>query len=126
MDPSSTTGPLTTEPGLARIDFDPSKGDSKVTWENRDISIPSIVTAFSKADGLIYTYAKDSRGWYFAAVDYRNGKLVSSDRILSSGIVADFLGNNFYGGLNIGPDKSVYAGVFGGIVERRPNSCRKE
>lgn len=118
---TSTLGPLTTVPGIARVDFDPKRGCSQVTWENLEISIPSVVTQLSTKDGLIYTYAKDSKSWFFAALDYRTGKIFSKVR-LSQGILVDLLANNFYSGLNIGPDKTAYVGVLGGIVAWRPKT----
>jgi hypothetical protein len=119
VDPSSTFGPLTTSPGVSRIDFDPN-GQSRVVWENTRISVPSIVSQLSTADGLEYTYAKDARGWYWAALDFQTGAIVARSSVRLSNIVGGVLANNFYGGLTIGPDGSAYAGVFGGIVAWRP------
>ncbi len=124
IDVGSTAGAATTIPGLARVDFDPDTGRSWVEWENLCIAIPSIVTALSTKDGLIYTYAKNACGWYFAAVDYQDGKIVARALVPDSGGFASDLANNFYGGLNIGPNNTVYAGVIGGLVAWRPKADR--
>jgi hypothetical protein len=119
VDPSSTFGRLTTSPGVARVDFDPSTGRSRVVWGNTKISVPSIVSQLSTADGLEYTYAKDARGWFWAALDFQTGAVVARSRVRLSNILGGVLANNFYGGLTVGPDGSAYAGVFGGIVSWR-------
>ena len=66
---ASTLGARTTVPGIDRVDFDPRTGQSRVVWENDTVAIPSVVTQLSTWDGLVYTYAKDAKGWYFAALD---------------------------------------------------------
>src|SRR5262245_20490452 len=69
----STFGDLTTVPGVARVDFDPVTHQSSVAWENTTVAIPSVVSQLSTGDGLVYTYAKDHQGWYWAALDYGTG-----------------------------------------------------
>jgi hypothetical protein len=116
----STYGPLTTVPGVDRVDFDPLTGQSSVAWENSTISVPSVVSQLSTGDGLLYTYAKDARGWYFAALDFRTGGVSALSRVPLSNVVGGLLANNYYSGLGIGPDGGAYVGVFGGIVAWRP------
>lgn len=116
---SSTSGQKTTEPGLARVDFDPTTGQSKVVWENDNISIPSVVSGLSTKDGLIYTYAKDKKGWYFAAIDFHSGKIIAKTYVPEHGILTGVLANNFYSGLNVGPNGSAYVGIVGGILAWR-------
>jgi hypothetical protein len=120
--PFSTFGTLTTKPGLDRVDFDPRAHTATVTWDNRQIAIPSVVTQLSTADGLIYTYAKERSGWYFAAVDYATGKVVARAPVPWSRFLGGIFANNYYSGLGIGPDGTAYVGVFGGIVAWRPVS----
>jgi hypothetical protein len=118
--PASTLGRRTTQPGVTRVDFDPTTGRSRVVWNNSQVSVPSIVSQLSTADGLEYTYGKDARGWYFAALDFQTGKIVAKSYVPASKILGGVLANNFYGGLTVGPDGSAYAGVLGGIVAWRP------
>ena len=117
---ASTLGARTTVPGIERVDFDPRTGQSQVVWENDTVAIPSVVTQLSTSDGLIYTYAKDAKGWYFAALDFRDGSLVAQSRVPLSNILGGVLANNFYSGISIGPDGSAYVGVFGGFLAWRP------
>jgi hypothetical protein len=117
---ASTLGPLTTVPGVDRVDFDPTTGQSQVVWENDTVAIPSVVTQLSTGDGLIYTYAKDAKGWYFAALNFRDGSLVAKSRVPLSNVLGGVLANNFYSGISIGPDGSAYVGVFGGFLAWRP------
>jgi hypothetical protein len=123
---TSTLGPLTTQPGVARVDFDPATGQSGVVWNNTRVSVPSVVSQLSTADGLEYTYAKDARGWLWEALDFQTGAVVARSHVRLSIPVGGVLANNFYGGLTIGPDGSAYTGVLGGIVAWRPrlNSLR--
>ena len=117
---ASTLGSLTTRPGIARVDFDPATGRARDVWTNYGISVPSIVSQLSTADGLEYTYAKDAQGWYWAALNFQTGKIVATARVGLSSRLGGAPANNFYGGLEVGPDGSAYAGVFGGIVAWRP------
>jgi hypothetical protein len=116
----NTLGPLTTVPGVDRVDFDPATGQSQVVWENTTVAVPSVVSQLSTGDGLVYTYAKDHEGWYFAALDFQTGSLVARSRVPWSNRLGGALANNFYSGLGIGPDGSAYVGVFGGIMAWRP------
>ncbi|MBV8358842.1 MAG: hypothetical protein JO189_13025 [Deltaproteobacteria bacterium] len=117
---ASTLGARTTVPGIDRVDFDPRTGQSQVAWENDAVAIPSVVTQLSTGDGLVYTYAKDTKGWYFAALDFRDGSLIAKSRVPLSNALGGVLANNFYSGISIGPDGSAYVGVFGGFLAWRP------
>jgi hypothetical protein len=116
----STFGGLTTVPGIDRVDFDPTTPQSQVVWENTTVAIPSVVSQLSTSDGLIYTYAKDARSWYWAALDFQTSAVVALSRVPLSDTLGGVLANNYYGGIGIGPDGSAYEGVFGGIVAWRP------
>jgi hypothetical protein len=118
--PLSTLGPLTTVPGVDRVDFDPTTGNAQVVWQNARVAIPSVVSQLSTGDGLLYTYAKDSQGWYYAALDFQDGSLAAQSRVPLSNQLGGILANNFYSGIGIGPDGSAYVGVFGGILAWRP------
>jgi hypothetical protein len=120
----STLGPLTTVPGVDRVDFDPTTGQSQVVWENATVAIPSVVSQLSTSDGLVYTYAKDHVGWYLAALDFQTGSLVARSDVPWSNQLGGALANNFYSGIGIGPDGTAYVGVFGGIVAWRPGGSR--
>ena len=114
-DIDSTAGPLTTRPGVARIDFDPASGTSKVVWTNKTISVPSVVSQLSTGDGMLYTYAKDKNGWYWAALDFANGNLVKSSLPITFSDPEE-ASNNWYAGLTVGPNGAAYLSVFGGLT----------
>jgi hypothetical protein len=118
--PASTLGSLTTQPDIDRVDFNPSTGTSVVSWQNSTISVPSVVSQLSTADGLLYTYAKDASGWYWAALSYQTGDIVATGRVPWSKRALGAPANNYYGGIIIGPDGTAYEGVFSGIVAWRP------
>lgn len=117
----STAGPLTTEPGVARIDFDPATGKSTVVWTNKTISVPSVVSQLSSGDGMVYTYAKDTKGWYWAALDFATGNLVKSSPYIKFNDPEE-ASNNWYAGLTVGPNGAAYLSVFAGLTVWRPAS----
>lgn len=117
---ASAAGARTTEPDIDRVDFNPVTGQSQLTWQDSTIAVPSIVSQLSTADGTEYTYAKDARGWYWAAVNYQTGAVVAKRRIPWSRTRSGELANNFYGGLTVAGNGTAYAGVLGGIVSWAP------
>jgi len=113
-----TTHGRTTKPGIARVDVD-GNGDCRTVWTNETISIPSVISKMSLANGLIYTYTKPkgpatTDPWYFTAVDFRSGEVVYS-RLAGTGV----LYNNHYAGAYLGPNGVLYVGVLGGVVSMR-------
>ena len=114
-----TTHGRTTKPGIARIDMNDDGNGCHTVWTNESVSIPSVVSKMSLANGLIYTYTKPkgpgtTDPWYFTAIDYWTGEVVF-EQLAGYGI----LYNNHYAGAYIGPDGTLYVGVLGGIVAMR-------
>jgi hypothetical protein len=108
----------TTKPGIARVDVD-ANGDCRTVWTNETISIPSVISKMSLANGLIYTYTKPkgpatTDPWYFTAVDFHSGAVVYS-RLAGTGVMY----NNHYAGAYLGPTGTLYVGVLGGVVAMR-------
>jgi hypothetical protein len=122
----STAGPLTTTPGVNRVDFDyagsRAPAISKVAWANDSTAVPSVVSQLSTGDGMIYTYAKDPTGWYWAALDFETGKLLKRSDYVTFADAGDVEEpcNNWYAGLTVGPDGAAYLSVFGGLTVWRP------
>jgi len=116
-DTTATTHGRTTKPGIARIDVE--NGACKTVWTNESISIPTLISKMSLANGLIYTYTKP-RGpattdpWYFTAIDFHTGETVW--KVLAG---LGLFYNNHYAGAYLGPDGTLYVGVLGGIVAMR-------
>lgn len=113
-----TTHGRTTKPGIARVDID-ENGTCRTVWTNETISIPSLISKMSLANGLIYTYTKPkgpatTDPWYFTAVDFHSGEVAYS-RLAGTGV----LYNNHYAGAYLGPNGVVYVGVLGGVVAMR-------
>ncbi|MFA5960480.1 MAG: hypothetical protein WC785_08175 [Tatlockia sp.] len=112
----TTSGDLTSIPGIARVDFNPNSGEAETVWTNYDISIPSAITRLSTANGLLYTFAKDAKSWYFATLDFHRGKVTEKVRIATTGVLAGSLANNFFSGAGIGFDGSAYIPTIGGMT----------
>lgn len=118
-----TTHGRTTTPGLARVDVE--DGACRTVWTNESISIPTLVTKMSLANGLIYTYTKPkgpatTDPWYFTAVDFHTGEVVYQ-RLAGTGA----LYNNHYAAAYLGSDGTMYVGVLGGIVAMRDIAARR-
>jgi hypothetical protein len=115
----STTGGRTTTPGIARVDLT-GKGGCRTAWTNESVSIPSLISKMSLANGLIYTYTKpegpdaNTDPWYFTAIDFHTGKVVYQ-QLAGTGVFF----NNHYAGAYLGPDGTLYVGVLGGVVAMR-------
>jgi hypothetical protein len=112
-----TTHGRTTKPGIARVDLE--NGACHTVWTNESVSIPSVVSKMSLANGLIYTYAKPkgpatTDPWYFTAIDFHTGETVWK-QLAGTGV----LYNNHYAAAYLGPDGTLYVGVLGGIAAMR-------
>lgn len=111
---------ISAEPGMAKIDIDPSGERCQLAWENLEISAPSSVPKLSLASGLVYVYTRDEsnpddvHAWYFTAVDAMTGEVVYK---VLTGVGPKF--NNHYGSISITPDGAAYIGTMGGVVRVR-------
>jgi len=116
---------LLSAPGMDRIDIAANGSGCRIVWRNNQVRTPSAVTKGDAANGLIYTYEKvrdpDQPGagvWYWAALDYRTGKVVWM-RVAGHG----GLYNNHYAGISLeqppGGKPTLYLGGVGGIVALR-------
>jgi hypothetical protein len=93
-----------------------------VAWANNSIAVPSVVSQLSTGDGMIYTYAKDPHGWYWAALDFETGHLHKRSDYITFPGGPDEASNNYYAGLTIGPTGAAYLSVFGGLTVWHPDS----
>ena len=115
-------GPMTgalTAPGFARVDIRRHGHGCRKVWTNHDARAPTVVPKLSAGSGLIYTYTRPpdpigSQGYFWTAISFRSGKTVWN-RYAGSGISY----NNNYAGIAIGPDRTAYLGVFGGMLSLR-------
>jgi hypothetical protein len=112
---ASTMNGATTTPGLERVDLDRDGRGCRTVWHSEERA-PSVVPKLSLRSGLVYTYTKPpSEGitdaWYLTAIDFDNGKTRWS--ALSG---TGFGHNNNFAPVSIGPDRSAYVGVLGGLV----------
>jgi hypothetical protein len=121
----------TTEPGLARINVDYAAGTCAPHWSTNAVRVPTSVSKGSAAAGLVYVYEHPSADevhytgapppasmaadpWYLTALDLRTGL-----RVWSQLTGYGFGYNNNYAPVTIGPDRTAYVGVLGGLVAIR-------
>jgi hypothetical protein len=104
-------------PGFERIDIDPDgKGCTKV-WSNQEVA-STVSGKLSTRNGLIYIYARKMENnvdvYYLTALDFRTGKVVWEKKV-GSGYKFD----HFYEALLLGPDETIFIGVYDGLVSIR-------
>lgn len=99
------------EPGLCRIDFR-ADGNYSIAWTS-SLIIPSVVSKYSSANNLIYTYTKDTEGWYFTAVNATTGQVAFQKKVGPDEIIY----NNHYSGIAIAPDGTAYVGSPKGVIK---------
>jgi hypothetical protein len=115
-------GPMTgalTAPGFSRVDIRRNGRGCRKVWTNHDARAPTVVPKLSTGAGLIYTYTRPpdptgAEGYFWTAIDFRTGRTVWNRYAGSS---ASY--NNNYAGIAIGPDRTEYLGVFGGMISLR-------
>ena len=115
---TSTVGGATTWPGLARVTVDRT-GRCGISWSTTALSVPSVVSKASTADGLVYTYSKPGSwwggdGWYLTAVDVATGS-VAWTRLAGGGLSF----NNHYAGVALSPAGDLFVGTVHGLAVLR-------
>jgi hypothetical protein len=110
---TSTLGSKTTQPGFARMNLTPS-GLFTVASVNNTISVPSIVSKVSLVSNIIYTYNKTADGWYITGLDATDLNKVIFTNKTGDGLTRY---NNYYSGLSIAPDGSIWLGVTYGLMK---------
>jgi hypothetical protein len=111
--PRSTVLGRTTSRGIARVDV--VDGRCQVTWTT-DMNATSGAPAVSTDDGLVYVWTKRHSwlgvdAWYLSALDLTSGRLVWARRTGLNPLV-----DNHGGAVTLGPDRSAYVPVLGGLV----------
>jgi hypothetical protein len=122
QDPFGPNSGAVTQPGFARVDVKRNGTGCKKVWTNRELRASTVVPKLSTKTGLIYAYTRrpdpsGSQGYYWAALRFSNGK-TAWQKYAGSGL----LFNNNYAGLALGPDRTAYLGVIGGIIALRDGS----
>lgn len=132
MDPASELGGIPTldvfgsmtnmAGGFTRIDVREDRSGCDVIWERPDL-VHNTVPQLSTQTGLIYTYTQDQsftsrNAYYFEAIDFQSGQTVW--RKLAGVENGGFLDTSYYNAtltLSLGPDGSLYQGIFGGLLK---------
>lgn len=105
-------------PGVTRIDMNENCDGCTVVWESAEAS-PTVVPKLSAGNGLVYIYTREINGdipkntvaWYLTALDFTTGETVYK---VFTGCGRNW--NNSYGPITIGPNGTVYVGVFNGLI----------
>ncbi len=118
-DPFGPNAGAITSPGLARVDVNSRSTGCRRVWTNTTERAPTVVPKLSTKTGLVYTYTQDAdplgnRRWSWAAISFKTGK-TAWKQLAGTGV----LFQNNYAGIGIGPNGSLYLGVFGGVVALR-------
>lgn len=105
-------------PGVTRIDMNADCTGCTVAWESQEASI-SVVPKLSAGSGLVYLYTREMNddipenavAWYLTAIDFETGETRYK---VFTGCGRNW--NNSYGPITVGPNGTVYVGVFNGLV----------
>ncbi|MBQ7638324.1 MAG: hypothetical protein IJS90_05455 [Clostridia bacterium] len=105
-------------PGVTRIDMNENCDGCTVAWESDEASC-TVVPKLSTGNGLVYLYTremnddipKNAVAWYLTAIDFETGETVYK---VFTGCGRNW--NNSYGPITIGPNGTLYVGVFNGLV----------
>ena len=119
--PRSTMDGRVTAPGLERVRLDGDGHGCRTVWRS-DVRSPTVVPKLSLATGLVYAYSKtrdEDDPWYLTAIDFRSGETVFKRR---SGFGLGY--NNNYAPITLGPERTAYVGVLGGLVALRDRAPR--
>ena len=114
--PRSTMDGRVTAPGIERVRLDRDGHGCRTVWHS-DVRSPTVVPKLSLKAGLVYAYSKtrdEDDPWYLTAIDFRTGETVFKRR---SGFGLGF--NNNYAPITLGPERTAYVGVLGGMVALR-------
>jgi outer membrane protein assembly factor BamB len=100
-----------------RIDIDPDgKGCTKV-WANYEVA-STVSGKLSTRNGLLYLYTRKMENnvdvYYFTAMDFRTGQVVWEKKVGSG-----FRFDHYYEALLLGPDATIFMGVYDGLVTIR-------
>ena len=106
------------EPGVVRIDMNEDCTDAFIAWESNEASC-TVVPKLSTKNGLVYLYTREMNddipenavAWYLTAVDFETGETVFK---VFTGCGGNW--NNSYGPITIGPNGTLYVGVFNGLI----------
>jgi hypothetical protein len=110
---TSTLGSLITQPGFARMNLTPA-GVFTVASVNNTISVPSIVSKVSLVSNIVYTYNKTADGWYITGLDATDLNKAIFTNKTGDGVIRN---NNYYSGLSIGSDGTIWLGVTYGLMK---------
>ncbi|GAA4883568.1 hypothetical protein [Ferrimonas pelagia] len=101
--------------GISRIDVRPDGSGCDRIWHSTERA-PSVVPKLSLGSGLAYFYTFDTQAdgenaWYLMALDFETGETAFK---IHTGVGERF--DNSWAPITIGPDGTLYVGVFAGIV----------
>lgn len=105
-------------PGVARVEVNEDATEAHLVWESREAS-PTTVPKLSTKTGLVYLYTREINddipkkavAWYLTAIDYETGE--TRFKVFTG---TGRRWNNSYAPITIGPNGTVYVGVFNGVV----------
>lgn len=103
--------------GIQKFEWDPEERELKESWANPDISMPNGIPAMSAETNLIYDIGQRDGIWTLEAVDWNTG-----ESAFHYDLDCMLWHNSFYAGMEIGPDKNLYIGGLGGVMQFKPEN----
>ena len=126
--------PLYAPHGVERVDWIPSKGKCRTRWTSK-ASIPNGVPTMSQRTGLFYGIGLRRGSFGVRALDFETGRSrmfaeaptqdcpeadldPKIEPFLAPALEAapNYCENSFYAATEVGPDRTIYTGTFGGVT----------
>jgi hypothetical protein len=120
--------------GVERVDWVAKRSKCKTRW-SRDVSIPNGVPTMSQPSGLFYGIGLKGEGFGVRALDWNTGRNrgfaeapsetcppatldPAVEPFLTPALEStpNYCENSFYAATEVGPNKTIYTGTFGGVT----------
>ncbi|MFB6164327.1 MAG: hypothetical protein ABEJ31_04135 [Haloarculaceae archaeon] len=107
--------PTVSPAGVQRFEWDPEARELTSTWANPDVSLPNGIPCMSAETGLVYDVGQRDGVWNLTALEWDTGEVAfryDLDPLVQH--------NSYYAATEIGPDRAVYAGAAGTVMQFAP------
>lgn len=106
--------------GMQRVDWDPATRSCRVTWVNREVSVPNAIPTASAATGLVYAVGQRNGVWGLEGVDLGTG---AGALWVPAGRAPWH--NAFFAQTEVGAAREIWTGTAAGIDRYLPSGAAR-